>query len=734
MKTRIHYSLLLFLLFANSLFAQNVSTGLDASYASTGVGNLDYWWQITAGPNGATSARQEATYSPYWQTTPMPVTNAGWIDETGSIFGSTPGDYTFERTFTVSPSDGSIVADFGMAWDDVLLSAELVPPSGPSIPLTVPVGTPNHYWVGPSVNYTVTSPVAGTWKIRVVVRFIDSVGGFILSGEVRHCPKYNISTGIDNSGNAIALGAADPNWTISAGPASGPVTHRVATFTGYWEPTPVGLTNACWINSTGTYNDPVGIETFDRDFYIPAGTSSFTTDFGVAWDDVLVSLELVPPTGPNIPLTVPSAPAYTVSPNIGYTVSSPVSGTWKVRAKVQFIDQLGAFILSGYISTNCGTTPPPCDCSALNADFDYTFEANCVGHFTASTNTNCFSNVNYEWIVDGTSVGTGAVFDYPFTSNGIHNVCVKVSTVTADGKKCEQEICKDVQVQCSPCNCEGLAADMNIVVQSCQGNFDAIVQGNSCMQNFNYEWSVNGVVVGTTPSMIYGFPGNGTYVICLKVTTTLPDGKVCEKKICRDIKVEKCTTCNCAQMNGNFLYSITNCTLNLTAQPLIPECMTNRSFSWTVNGSYAGSGISISTPLPGSGPYVVCLMITAVKPNGQKCEKQICKDIIADCGKSMSSGSGKPQVSSDNNSQVELYPNPASDELNVDFTTSVPGETKVTLRTIDGKEISHETRVTEAGAQHFRLAIPVHVATQMILVEIDNGTEHIVRKVSISKP
>ena len=57
----------------------------------------------------------------------------------------------------------------------------------------------------------------------------------------------------------------------------------------------------------------------------------------------------------------------------------------------------------------------------------------------------------------------------------------------------------------------------------------------------------------------------------------------------------------------------------------------------------------------------------------------------------------------------------------------------MTLRTTDGKEIIHETRITEAGSQHFQLAIPASVSAQIIMVEIDNGTEHIVRKVTISK-
>ena len=729
MKTKNHYLLLLLMLLANSIFAQNVSTGLDAFYAPTPVGSLDAWWQITAGPNGATTARREATYSPYWQTTPMPVTNACWIDETGSIFGSTPGDYTFERTFTVSPTDGSIVADFGMAWDDVLLSAELVPPSGPAIPLTVPVGTPNQYWVGPSVNYTVTNPMPGTWTIRVVVRFIDSVGGFLLSVEVKHCPKYNISTGIDNSGAAIALGATDPNWTISSGPG-GPATRRVASFPGYWQPTPVALTNACWINSTGTYNDPVGVETFDRDFTIPAGIASFTTAFGVAWDDVLVSLELVPPSGPAIPLVPPAAPAYTVSPDINYTVYSPMPGTWKVRAKVQFIDQIGGFILSGYISTKCNDDPQPCNCESLLADFGYTLDADCNGHFTGSTGSDCFSDVNYEWFVDGSSVGTGQVFDYPFTTNGVHTVCMKVTAVTPDGQVCEKIICKDVVVQCNPCNCEGLTVGMNVLVDACVGRFNAIAQGNSCMQNFTYEWSVNGIIlVGTVPTMTFAFPGNGTYVVCVKVKSTLPDGTVCEKQVCQEVQVNNCTGCNCEQLNGNFLYSPYNCGLDLTAQALVPKCMSHVNYTWTINGAFAGAGPNLSVPLPGSGAYVVCLTISAVKSNGQKCEKQICKDITVNCGKSL----GRAQTSPEGDKQVNLYPNPATNELNVDFSTSASGETKVTLKTIDGKEIAHETRMTDAGNQHFLLAIPSHVSAEIIIVEIENGTDHIVRKVTVSK-
>ncbi|MDR0801423.1 hypothetical protein, partial [Fluviicola sp.] len=635
MKTRIRYLLLLFLLFVNGLIAQNVSTGLDPVYAPTPVGGLDSWWQITAGPSGAASAYpisalREATYGTFWQPTPMSSTNACWIDATGSNV-STLGDYTFERTFTVSPFDASIVADFGMGWDDLLLSAELVPPSGPIIPLTVPIGTPNQYWVGPSVNHTVTSPVAGIWKIRVVVRFVDSVGGFILSGEVKHCPKLIISTGVDHTGTAVAVGAVDPDWIISAGPG-GSVTHRVASFSD-WQSDPVSSTNACWINSTGTYNDPVGIETFDRDFVIPSGISSFTTAFGVAWDGELLSLELVPPSGPAIPLTVPGAPPYTVSPNIDYTVSSPVPGTWKVRAKVQFTDQLGGFILSGQISIPCSFAPPlPCDCSSLNADFDYVLNADCSGHFVGSTQSTCFSDVKYEWSVDGSMVGAGQIFDYPFTTNGAHIVCLRVRTILADGQECVKEICKTVDVQCSPCNCQGLVADMKVLLDACHGNFQAIAQGNSCMQNFGYEWSVNGAVVGTGPVMAFNFPGAGMYVVCLRVTTILADGQECEQKVCKDVKVDNCTSCDCSSLNADFDYALNaDCSGHFVGSSIQSSCFIDVKYEWSVDGSIVGTGQIFDYPFTTNGTHVVCLKITTTLSDGQQCEQQICKDVQVQC-------------------------------------------------------------------------------------------------------
>jgi len=735
MKKYIHSLLFLMaLLGGNSLLAQNISTGLDA--AGTGaiaVGATDSRWYIAAGPSGPTTAKRETTFGGFWEPTPA-ANFACWLDQVGVNGGDPAGYYTFERTFTVSPLDGGIVADFGMAWDDVLVSASLIPPSGPAIPLTVPVGSPNHYWIGASVNQCVANPVAGTWKIQAVVQFVDQLGGFICSGFIRHCPKINISTGIDNNGNAIAIGAQDPNWNITAGPGTG-ITRREQSFPGYWQPTPVVPTNAGWINSTGTWNDPAGIKTYDRTFNIASGTASFTTAFGIAYDDALVSLELIPP-GPGTPIALAPVTGisgytglpsqYWIGPDVNYTVVAPAAGLWTVRAKVNFIDQLGGFMLSGYISTLC--CPPTCDCSSLKPSFNWTTDADCQTHFNATSGSTCLTNVNYTWKVNGIPVGAGQNFDYGFPGNGTYVVCL-TTTAMVNGVQCVQEVCRDVIIGCNPCTCNGLSVDFDSRTDACAGTFTAITQGNTCMQQFSYEWKVNGVSVGTSQNLSYAFPGNGTYTVCVYVTTTLPDGTQCTTEKCKEIEIKDCTTCDCSQLGGTFGYIVNKCNIRLTAQPSIPACMSNPSYTWTVNGVFAGSGAVINKTVSGNGTYVICLLITVTKPNGQKCEKMICKDVVVSgCGGGNPSG----MVTIPDESVV-LYPNPATDELNVDFTTTESGEMTITFKTVDGKEVLRESKMTEAGAQHFKLGIPTSVVGEIIFVEITNGSQQIVRKVTIAK-
>jgi hypothetical protein len=163
----------------------------------------------------------------------------------------------------------------------------------------------------------------------------------------------NISTGIDANGNSIATSSVDPFWQITSSPNPSGTPALGETGLGVWEPSPVATTNATWINASGTCcSNLAGTYVFERDFVIIPGTTSFTCNFGIAYDDDIISLELVAPDSSVIPLTVTPTSAYQLSAPITDLINNPDSGTWKIRATINFIDSIAAFMISGNIEIN----------------------------------------------------------------------------------------------------------------------------------------------------------------------------------------------------------------------------------------------------------------------------------------------------------------------------------------------------------------------------------------------
>lgn len=190
--------------------------------------------------------------------------------------------------------------------------------------------------------------------------------------------QINISTGVNNT----ASSQAEANgWTVN-GSTTAPFT--VASFGSYWQPTPIQGCNARWVNPTATTGTQTpGFYIYERVINVPAsGIKTLTLNFQVAYDDVLTSLELVPPTGPAIPLTAVNPKPYYLSNTI--TTTQDVcgkTGNWKIRAKVQYIDALGGFILCGTANLIKGVC---CDCPIPNTNVNFSICSSLGGGTTAT--------------------------------------------------------------------------------------------------------------------------------------------------------------------------------------------------------------------------------------------------------------------------------------------------------------------------------------------------------------
>jgi|GEM_PF-3013098 len=541
----------------------------------------------------------------------------------------------------------------------------------------------------------------------------------------------NVSTGIDNLGNSVGNGNPDPNWIITAGPVTG--TIRQVGPHSLWNPTPVTGTNAGWVNHNGLLTNIAGIYTLERSFVVAAGTCSFSTNFSVAYDDVLVSLELVPPVGSPISLGIPPAPNYQLSAPVVVTVPSPTPGVWKIRAVNRLIDALGAFILSGYINQNGAV------CRDLTANFEYCINKCKVSLFGSGQGSSCFQNLTYEWYVNGNLVGSGQNYVHPFNANGTYVVCLKVSAVMPDGTICRKEICRDIVItDCEGCNCDALRINFEQSFERCRLSLIGSAQGPACLGTMTYNWYVNGTPVGSGANYVHNFTANGTYVVCLKVTAVMADGKICQKEICREVVVRDCDRCNCDALQINFEQSLERCRLSLFGFEQGRICSNqNLTYEWYVNGALVGSGQNYVHTFSSNGTYRVCLVVSFMA-NGQSCRKEVCRDIPVICGPV---GPGNPFPDPQpipigtglRNKEVQLFPNPANTEINVAFDLDAATEVSIALKTMDGKVVTRENRRAEAGAQRFKISIPSHTAEGMMLVEITAGEATIRRKVSVSK-
>lgn len=160
--------------------------------------------------------------------------------------------------------------------------------------------------------------------------------------------SINISTGLGKNGTV------DPNWKVISSPYLNgqPI---IAPSNSTWQTAPVITTNASWINCTGVSypGNLIGAYTYERTFTIAPNTINFSCNFGVAYDDSLVSLELIAPI-PSLAVTTLTEPAHApayLGTIIGTVFTNPLPGVWTIRAKVKSIDAGTGFLTSGFINT-----------------------------------------------------------------------------------------------------------------------------------------------------------------------------------------------------------------------------------------------------------------------------------------------------------------------------------------------------------------------------------------------
>jgi len=561
---------------------------------------------------------------------------------------------------------------------------------------TTPVGVPQG-WLLPTFTLPFTAPATGLYTVEITGTGSSyGLGGILIDNVIIPCPTVLISgpTSVC-AGNLITLDAL-PNLS--------PV------YSYFW--TPGGNTSPSIspiIFATTTYmvtmNDPI------------SGCTS----------TAIHTVNVTPPVTPTFSFGTTYCTGVTIPP-LPTTSDNGITGTWSPA-------------LSNTLSQTYTFTPNPGQCASAypaaitidkccyDVDFCYTVENKTLRFTSVTPSANVAPcTYNYRWIWgDGTTSATfstatlarAATKTYAAESN--YTVCLEVRRVCSGVVTCCKSICKEIKMVPN-CGAAIINAELGLSLRSTATG--TVVTPVITSPDFR-------ALPGTQLTISYGFPGLPNYVVntslntfnvalarrtytipgiyeyCVTLKYMNPLGDSCVDRKCKTIVIEPwCATqanfrlASCAQSN-TFTYT-----------PLGNTAVTN--VTWDFGDGTTGVSIG-NTPVTktytSSGSYQVCMRVQQGKCYSSACYIVYATPFVnSNCPVPLSIGtSGNedngvnindiplneiliPTDEGKNNVSTMVYPNPASESVNVILNAPNESEVKIELRNMEGRLLFSTTK------------------------------------------
>ncbi len=250
---------------------------------------------------------------------------------------------------------------------------------------------------------------------------------------------------------------------------------------------------------------------------------------------------------------------------------------------------LGLCLFSGLnsIAQNC------------NALFSIT-AGNTAGLFSFASTGNNTNSTSYYWSLDnGVYIGSGHTnsLSYQFPANGTYQVCLQV--VDSLNNMCWDYKCDSVVVSgLSNNNGGGCQASFLSYPDSSQTGY-TFFSTSAASPSALYSWTIDGVYSGSGNVMNSNL-SNGLHQVCLTVNDSANN---CSDTFCDYVDVNN-NGGGCQASYVAFLDSINGFTFVSTS-----NVSPSATYSWSVDGTSAGSSPVLSTPL-NNGLHTVCLTVT----------------------------------------------------------------------------------------------------------------------------
>ena len=282
-----------------------------------------------------------------------------------------------------------------------------------------------------------------------------------------------------------------------------------------------------------------------------------------------------------------------VTPNGSFLGSSTLGNpTFTFPANGNYLVCLKITTTNGCINDTCinvhinDTTPPPPPPVVCNAAFNFNFTSYNTVKFNSQMSTTGANDsiIKRDWSFGDSSSNsylTGNIKDpsHTYASSGVYTVCLKITTA----KGCVKTFCLPITVMIPP-TIAPCKANFNVGIQGKTASFVStsnIGSGTNIAAAYLWKFGVtsNGgsIATSTLQNPVFTFPSNGTYLVCLKITTSTG----CVSDTCKVVVINDTPTTSIA------------CKALFVSTPLPSTQAVGHSIKFNSANSYAGITDSI---------------------------------------------------------------------------------------------------------------------------------------------
>lgn len=299
-------------------------------------------------------------------------------------------------------------------------------------------------------------------------------------------------------------------------------------------------------------------------------------------------------------------------------------------------------------------------------------------------------NWTYTWdFGDATAPGNGFITTHTYTVTGTYTVCL---TVTDSANSCTSQFCDTVNVVI---NCNATWTNQELIPG--QQTFTA----QPINPAWTYTWDFgdatapgNGFITNHT------YAASGTYTVCL---TVYDSATTCTSQFCDTVNITLQTNCPVTFTNMNLAGNMT-----FTPTPFSPL----NTYVWDFGDQSAPfTGFLATHTYAAPGTYTVCVTMTTF----QGCTSQFCDTVIIPNTIGYEEYAGGI-------SAVNLYPNPSSYAVTVNYTLADAQDVTIEIVDLSGRVVMTRTENgMQAGTQRTEIALG-EIAAGSYVVRVRTAT------------